>query len=283
MGFGSLKEYKTKVVQGGQSHSSTFRKTTSVATTAGVWFDGSTMSGHPVTNFYASTPLKGEYLLSREGMQVGSNVAPAQKFLKQVTAMCSVAPINLLFHDTLLYYPFVDGDSTDEQLFDNTNPLTRNTNGVGVMAFVVAQGAYTGGAEFFIKYTNQNGVSGRLSKLCRSNVSTTAGTIISSGASAGAMSNAWFIPLADGDTGIRSVDSFTFLTANGGIFAVVLVKEIGTLSIREANVPAEKDFLLDTGLSMPLVLDQTYLSYLVLPNASIAGAAIYGNIQLVWG
>lgn len=283
MGFANLNEYQTKVVDGGKSHSSTFRKTTTVATTAGVWFDGSMMSGHPVTNFYASTPLKAEYLLSREGIQIGSNVSPDQKYLKRVTVMCSVAPINLLMIDSLLYYPFIDGDSTDEQVFDNTNPLTRNIDGNGVMAYVVAQGAYTGGAEFFINYTNQNGVANRISKLCRSNVSATAGTIIHSGASSGAMSNAWFIPLADGDSGIRSVQSITFTTANGGIFALVLCKELGTVGIREANVPAEKDFFLDTGLSMPPILDQTYLSFLVLPNASIAGAAIYGSTQLVWG
>lgn len=283
MGFTSLRDYQTQVVEGGQCHSSTFRKTTSVVTTAGVWFDGSMMSGHPVTNFYASTPLKGEYLLAREGLQHGSDVSPLTKQLKKATVMCSVAPTNLLFIDSLLYYPFIDGDATDEQVLDNTNTLTRETTGEGVMAYVVAQGAYTGGAEFFIKYTNQNGVTGRLSKLCRSNVSTTAGTIISSGASSGALSNAWFIPLADGDTGIRAVESFNFTTANGGIFALVLCKALGQLSIREANVPAEKDFFIDTGFNMPVIPDGAYLSFLVLPNASIAAAPIYGNIQTVWG
>lgn len=283
MGFLSLSDYSTKVLTNGQSHSSTFRKTTTVATTAGIWFDGSNMSGHPVTNFYASTPLKAEYLLAREGIQHGSNVSTNQKYLKRVTAMCSVAPINLLFTDTLLYYPFIDGDSTDEQIFDNTNVLTRETSGLGLKAYVVAQGAYIGGADFFITYTNQNGVAGRTSKLCRSNLAATAGTIISSGASSGAMSNAWFIPLEDGDTGIRSVQSFRFLTANGGIFALVLCKDLGMLSIREANVPAEKDFLIDTGFNMPVIPDNAYLSFLVLPNASIASAPIYGNIQTVWG
>jgi len=125
MSFISLSDYSNKVVIGGQTHSSTFRKTTTVVTTAGVWFDGSNMSGHPVTNFYASTPLKAEYLLAREGIQHGSNVSSDQKHLKRVTAMCSVAPVNLLFIDSLLYYPFIDGDSTDEQVFDNTNSLTR--------------------------------------------------------------------------------------------------------------------------------------------------------------
>ncbi|MGL6122526.1 MAG: hypothetical protein ACRC1W_05780 [Shewanella sp.] len=283
MGFTRLKDYQTEVVEGGQAHSSVFRKTTTAITPAGLWFDGSTMSGHPVTNFYASTPLKAEYLLAREGIQHGANVSTDTKYLKRVTAMCSVAPLNLLLTDTLLYYPFIDGDSTDEQVFDNTNAITRELSGQGVMAFVVAQGAYTGGAEFFISYTNQNGVAGRISKTCRSNVAAIAGSVITSGPSAGALSSAWFIPLAQGDTGIRSVQSFTFLNANGGIFALVLCKDLGVLSIKEANVPAEKDFLIDTGFNMPVIPDGAYLSFLVLPNSSIASAPIYGGIQTVWG
>lgn len=283
MAFSNFSDFKTKVVDGGQKHSATFRKQTAVVTTAGVWFDGSNMSGHPVTNFYASTPLKAEYLLAREGVQHGPNVLTAQKHLKRALAVCSVAPVNLLWIDSLLYYPFIDGDSTEAQALDNTNPLTRNTDGSGVMAYVVAQGTYTGGAEFFITYTNQDGVSGRTSKTCRSNLSTTAGTIIHSGPSAGALSNTWMIPLAQGDTGIRSVQEFTFLSANGGIFALVLCKDLGSMSIREANVPSEKDFLVDTGFNMPVIPDGAYLSFLVLPNASIAGAAIYGNIETVWG
>lgn len=283
MGFRNLREYKQKVIDGGQAHSSTFRKTTTTAAGVGSWFDGSTMFGHPVTNFYASTPLKGEYLLGREGIQTGPSVSPAKKYLKRVTAMCTVAPINLLLTDTLLYYPFIDGDSTDEQFLDNTNPITRATTGQGLNVYMVSQGAFTGGAEFFINYTNQNGVSGRLSKICKSNVAAIAGTVISSGATGGVFNNTWFIPLADGDTGLRSVESVTFLTANGGIFALVICCDLGTLSIREANVPAEKDYFLDTGFNMPVIEDNSYLSFLVLPNASIASAPIYGSIQTVWG
>lgn len=281
MAISSIKDFVTKVVTGGQAHSATFRKTTAVVTTAGVWFDGSMASGHPVTNFYASTPLAAATLLAREGIQHGSNQSPSQKYLKRVTAMCSVARVNLLFMDNLLYYPFIDGDSTDEQTFDNTVTLPRYTSGTNVKAYVVAQGTYTGGAKFYINYTNQNGVAGRISQTCKSNVSTTVGTLISSGVADGTFG--WNIPLMNGDTGIRSVQSFTFVTTNGGIFALVLARELGALTIREADVPAEKDFLLDTGLSMPEINDGAFLNYLILPSASIAAAPIYGSIQTVWG
>lgn len=281
MSFKSLKDYQEKVVDGGQSHSSTFRKTSASATTAGIWCDMSTMPGHPVTNFYASTPLTAATLLAREGIQHGSNQAPQKKYIKRITAMGSIAPLTFLLLDYLLYYPFLDGDATDEQFLDNTVTLPRYTDGAGVKAFVVAQGSYVGGAQFFINYTNQDGVSGRISELCTSNTATIAGTLISSGVAAGQFG--WNIPLKNGDTGIRSVESFTFLSANGGIFALVLAKDIGSFSTREANVPAEKDFFIDTGLSLPAIEDGAYLNFLALPNASIAAQPFYGSLQFVWG
>lgn len=281
MAIKSVKDYTTKVVDGGQSHSSTFRKTSSSATTQGVWCDLSLSPGHPVTNFYASTPLTAATLLAREGIQHGGNQAPAQKYLKRITAMGSVALTNLLLLDYLLYYPFLDGDSTDEQVLDNTVTLPRYTDGMGVSAFVVAQGGYTGGAQFFINYTNEKGVSGRISRTCTSNVSTFTGTLISSGVAAGTFG--WNIPLQQGDLGIRSVQSFTFLSANGGIFALVLCMDLGAISIREANVPAEKDFFLDTAFNMPEIKDGAYLNFLALSNASLLTQPFYGSLQIVHG
>ena len=281
MGFQSLSDFNTKVVENGQVHSSTFRKTSAVATSGGIWCDMSTMSGHPVTNFYASTPLIADTFLSREGIQQGQDVSPKTKHLKRITAMGPVAPTHLLLLDYLLYYPFIDGDSTDEQVFNNAVSLPRYTNGEGVKAFVVAQGSYVGGAQFFIKYTNQNGVSGRISGLCTSNTATTSGTLISSGLAAGQFG--WHIPLSGSDTGIRSVESFKFLSSNGGIFALVLAKDIGGISIREANVPAEKDFLIETGINMPTIEDGAYLNFLALSNSSISSQPFYGSLQFVWG
>ena len=280
-GFTSFTDFKNQVVDGGQTHRSTFRKTTTVATTAGVFFDGSMMSGHPVTNFYASSPLVAATLLGREGIQHGSDQSPNKKFLKSVTAFCNVAPINLMFTDTLLYYPFIDGDETGEQVLDNTVTLPRYTTGQNVRAYLVAQGVYVGGAQFFFTYTNQDGVAGRISGTCTSNTSTTAGTVVNTGTTTGLFG--WSIPLAPGDTGIRSVQSFQWLTANGGIFALVLATELGFVTIREAKVPAEKDFFIETGMNPPQIVDGAFLNYLVLPNASLAATPIIGTINTIWG
>jgi hypothetical protein len=281
MSFASFRDFNEKVVDSGQTHSSTFRKTSAAVTTIGIWCDLSTTPGLPVINFYASTPLAAATLAAKEGLQHGQNQSPQQKYLKRITAMSSSAPLSLVLCDYLLYYPFIDGDSIDEQLMDNTVTLPRYTNGAGVQAFIVSQGTFTGGAQYYIKYTNQDGVSGRISTYCTSNSTTVSGTLISAGTGAGQFG--WNIPLAPGDSGIRSVESLTFLSANGGISALVLAKPLASITIREANVPAEIDYLTDLGLGMPEIVDGAYLNFLALPNGSLATVPVYGSIQTVWG
>lgn len=270
-------------MENGDSIISSFRKTPSQATALGTWADLSMSPGNPVTNFYASTPLVAAKLNGNEGIYAGQNASPKLKYLKSlqtITVTAAAVPITMMLCDYLLYYPFLDGDSTDEQILDNTVKLSRYVTGKNVKAFVVAQGSYVGGARFSMSYTNQDGVSGRISKFTTSNSSTFTSTLITCGTTAG--STGPFITLLDGDTGIRSVESFTFETANGGIFALVLCIPIATTTIREITAPVEKDFLLDTGASLPRIYDEAYLNFLVLPNASIAAAPIFGIAEIIW-
>jgi hypothetical protein len=281
-GFNSVRDLVDSIEDGNFIISS-FRKTPSQATLAGHWCDLSMAPGNPVTNFYASTPLLAARLNGNEGIYAGQNVSPQTKHLKTLTTISVAAaavPITIMLCDYLLYYPFIDGDSTDEQALDNSVTLSRYTSGIGVKAFVVAQGSYVGGARFSISYTNQAGVSGRISRFSTSNTTTFTSTLISCGLAAAQTGP--FITLQEGDTGIRSVESFTFETANGGIFALVLCAPIGTTTIRGIDAPVEKDFIKDTGLSSPRVYDGAYLNFIALPNASIAAAPIIGTCEIIW-
>lgn len=281
MAFKSIKDLVDKAYIGGQSHRGTFRKIMQgTATTAGLFYDFTMYPGHPVTNFYASTPLVAATLPAREGIQLGQNQSPKTKYVKSVTAYSTVAA-NFVLLDYLLYYPFIDGDSTDEQLFDNTVTLPRYTDGRGVKAMLVAQGTYTGNVFYSINYTNQDGVSGRISQRCITNTWGGSSCVVSSGIAAGQYG--WHIPLAQGDTGIRSIESLTFEAPNGGILSLVLVADLGAFQIREANTPSEKDFLIDQGLGMPVIQDGAYVGFIGSGAASIASQAFVGNIQSIWG
>lgn len=283
MGFTSVKNIIEKIEDEGRWHSTDFRKTFANATTAGIWFDYSMSAGSPKNNFYFSTALEAANLLGKDGIIAGPNQPSGTKYLKLISAQGPIVPLTLYAMDYLLYYPGIDcDDNSDEgQVFDNTTAqLTRWTDGEGVQAFLVAQGSYAGLAQFYITYTNQDGVAGRISQLCTCNNAGTYGTLMSSGVGAGQFG--WAIPLQRGDTGIRSVQKINWLSSNGGIAALVLVKPLGILDVREANQAAEKDFFLDMGFRAPVVADDAYINFLGLANASVLSQPIYGTVEFCW-
>lgn len=282
MAFASFADYRQKVSDAGQYWTGYFRKVPANATTSGIWCDLSMSPGNPVNNFFFSTPLTSGTLNGNEGIYLGSAMTPYKRYLRRITAQSTGAvPVTLQANDILLYYPAIDGDSVDPQTLVNSVALPRYSNGSGVRAYLVSQGSYTGGNQFYLTYTNQDGVAGKHSQICTMNTAGTYGTLASAGVTAGTFG--WFIPLAHGDSGMRSVQEITFLSGGGGIFSLVLCFPYGALTILEANVPAEKDFLIDHGLNMPIIEDGAYINFLANPTGSLAAVPITGTAEIVWG
>jgi hypothetical protein len=138
----------------------------------------------------------------------------------------------------------------------------------------------TGGQSFFVTYTNQDGVAGRVSQTVIQNSVSVNGSIVTSDR---AIANARgpFIPLQAGDTGVRSVQSVTMLGADVGLFAIVLVKPLADLQIRGVDAPVEVDFLKDFSTA-PQIMDDAYLNMICCPSASLSGVALHGDITTVW-
>lgn len=285
MAFNNLKELVDAEVDG-QSWYTTWRKSPSQVTTIGIWFDLSMSPGSPVPQYYAASPLIAAPMSysDEQGLNHGRNVAPATKHLKRVTVMTSTAtalPMPMMVCDYLLYYPFIDEGTTDEQALDNTLGLTRYTDGEGVQIMAVSVAGRTGGQSFFVNYTNQDGVSGRISQTVIQNAVSVNGSIVTSDR---AVANARgpFIPLQAGDTGVRSIESVTMLGADVGLFSLVLVKPLAQLSLRGIDAPVEADYFTMFG-QLPTIEDDAYLNFLALPNGTLSGAPIHGLIETTWG
>ncbi len=281
-GFSKVSELVESQITDGEFQYSSFRKVPSQATSVGIWCDLSMSSGNPVPNYYAAEPLLATILDGNKGLYHGQNVGTKIKSLAKVTIMSTGAnavPLSIMMCDYLLYYSFIDMNNTDEQLLDNTVTLPRYTNGVGVRAFLVALTPTTGAGTFQLNYTNSDGVSGRITESITCNSGLTIASFIHSGPVARSFGS--FTPLQSGDVGIRSVESITFLTPNGGLCALVLVKPISTTTIREITAPREIDYFKDTP-SMPRIYDGAYLNFIALPRASLATIPIIGDITTVW-
>jgi hypothetical protein len=94
--------------------------------------------------------------------------------------------------------------------------------------------------------------------------------------------NGPFIPLQQGDTGVRSVQGVTILsTGDVGLFTLVLVKPLCDIALRGIDAPVEVDYWVDRP-SLPRIMDDAYLNFIAAPNGSLTGASIFGNAYFVW-
>lgn len=286
-GFRNVKEIGDAYDEGREFFSG-WRKTPTIATAAGYWVDLSLSSGNPSPNYYATTPLAAARLAQSTdgGIRHGGNVAPATKHLREFLGYSATAganPLPCLLCDYLLYYPFLPEDTVGEaQLLDNAIGLSRYTDGEGVQIMAVVRDPHSAaGSTFQCSYTNSRGVSGRLTRPATFGAQVVTGTILASNVGAGSF--APFLPLQDGDTGVRSIESFTILTGGDvGTFVLALVKRIGAWNLRGVDAPRETDPLLHHGLRLPRIVDDAYLGLVAQCAGNITGASIQGSITTIW-
>lgn len=277
MGFSSVKSY-VDAMESGQIQISNYRKVSASAVVlANSWYDLSVLGTTPRPNFYASSPLESKRLNPNFGIYHGQYSGSKQ--LSEI--YLGPPPANTththMLCDYLLYYPFIDGDSTAEQTLTQVDVLDRYEDGIGVMAILVSQGTYVGGQQYFITYTNDQGVSGRISQTMTANTVGITGAILSESLSSP------FIRLCTGDTGIRSIESITFLSSIGGIHALVLVRPLAWIAHDSNGIGAEKVFPLMTG-SLPEIKSTAYVNFLTFsPVNWTAAVPLTGSLTFTWG
>lgn len=270
----------------GKERRYTWRKTPSQVTTAKYWFDLSMSPGRPVPKYWFDAPpaIAKQISYSADGgLEHGGGVSPSEKYLRLTTGIATAAtalPLTMILCDYLLYYPSIDDSVLDEQVMDNTVTLPRYTDGEGVQVIAVSVAGRTGGARFYFTYTNSEGVSGRTSQTVYQNAAAALGTLQNSGAN-NASAGMPFIGLQAGDTGVRSIDSVFMLDADVGLMTLILVKPLGTSVIREITAPVEKDYFMESGV-IPRIYDDAYLSFLCLPQGTLAATALMGDIKTIF-
>ena len=266
-----------------------FRKLPSLTMNAGYWVDLSMSSGNPAPNYYIGpqntfTPLRQS---TNGGLRHGGNVSPNKKFLRKLMVQTSIAtplPVAFKLMDYIGFYGFIDESILTEQFLDNTTPLPRYADGVGVQIMPVVVAAHTSNTQTFtVNYTNQDGVAGRVTNEARMSFQTVNGTILHSQQTSGAfVNNGPFLSLQGNDSGVRSIESVTIGgVGDVGLFALVLVKPIASISLYEITAASETDYLVDAS-SLPIIEDDAYLNFIALPNASLSSAPIIGIIETTW-
>jgi hypothetical protein len=258
----------------------------------GRWYDFSMLASMPVANAWSGTALN--WVSCNEaagnGSQVfgiphGGNVSPNKKHLLNLNAWSTAAtgvPGTLMLVDMQGYYPGISNNTTSPQTLVGT-PSLRYTNGEGVRAFLVqTSGSGATAQNVTMSYTNQANTSGRTLPVT---VAMTASAISGHIAHSGTAANNYgpFLPLASGDTGIRSVQNVTMSAANTGTCALVLARPLATITLSVAGLMTEKD-LLNQIPSLPEIKDGACLTWLWGAGAATASATTFaGGLEVVWG
>lgn len=281
MGFARVSEFARSQVEGRWS-SATIRKAPTNASTAGRWVDLSSSPNIPVPNYFASSPLVAATLDQEKGILHGLNRAPAETYMQEWSMVTpsanALGDYRLL--DYVLYYPFVEGDNADEQVMDNTVPLPRYADGIGLQIMPVVQAPMAGGGQFSLKYINENDVE-RTTPLYNFNVVASNIAEIPTSEQANLAGGNPFVPLVGGDRGVKRIVSITVPTAAGGLLALVLVQPLASLALREINTPAEMRWV-ERRAGTPRIFDGAYLGMVVNCAGSLAGTSIVGRMDFVW-
>jgi hypothetical protein len=149
-----------------------------------------------------------------------------------------------------------------------------------------------GGGRFTITYTDQNDAQWvTQSMFC--GAAQPAGALVNAVAATGGLTA--FVPLAAGSASPKRVDSVNFSVANGGLCAVVLVRPLQTLYLREESRRTTTGTLesfgdaaeyeaMRTNAGMVEIKNGAFLGILGQgSNGSLASTVLCGTIETIWG
>lgn len=173
-------------------------------------------------------------------------------------------PGTVFLYDRLSHQGGLDATVTSAQTTNlPTAALTRYTNGVGVqIALEVYSTIGSTGTTISVSYTNQAGVSGRISD----------GVVIGN-TGFREVGRFIFVPLASGDTGVKSVESVTLAgtTGTAGAFGVVLFRPLLMMPYISLDYMADVSPLHAMGGFLPEIVDDACIGILFTSGTTNAG------------
>lgn len=194
-----------------------------------------------------------------------------QKWLLGMEAAGNVAGALMLF-DRLAHFGGLSGTTTTAQ---NTTSLAvsryTGADSVGNMIAVeINTQIGATGTTIAASYTNQAGTSGRTTK-----------AVVIGGTGFREKTRLIFLPLQDGDTGVRSVESVTVLATTGaaGDFAVLILRPLTSCEVQGQSVIGIRDLISSLPALVEIKTDACL--FLVFSAGAAAAPQIIGALHSV--
>ena len=231
----------------------------------GHWLDLSMAAGTPKFNPYVGNALEFTPLVGSGNNGINAGLGGDSYLVRYRTTGSNngshIAPGNFMLMDYIGFYALVDMDSTDSQVFDNTNYASRYTSGLRLMVVTTIPQSVSGVAEVKVTYTGSNNVQTTVSFWVTAISSIGTINCLTSGIGYFDRTLAPFVPLGPGTTDVKQIDSITMLAPAGGFCAFVLVKPIFETPVYSANTPVELEF--PKNRVPPFVPSGAYLNHIV--------------------
>lgn len=230
------------------------------------WANGPFLGATPTTAAVPSRTILGA-LGQKNG--VGRLCVGDYKSITGITAGGGM----MLLMDRLSHQGGLDGTVTSAQTTNlPTAALTRYTTGDGVLAAIeIYTGVGATPTTLSVSYTNQAGTAGKISP-----------DTVLGGTGYSAAQRFIPIPLASGDTGVRSVESVTVLASTGtaGNFGILLFKPLTIFPTKCDITPSHFNALIQGGCQLPKVETDACLQF-VGQNGGNSFAMLQGVINFI--
>lgn len=281
LGAGQTSRYDWNKITGGAAYA------------AGRWYETLSLKGSPVGTTFPGTALAWQGCdeatgdgVNAFGIPHGGDVSALVKHALNVGAWATAAtgvPSTLMLVDVQGYYPGINMNVNTLQTLTGT-PSLRYPNGAGVRAFLCAR-VTTGATAHNLSYSYQD--QDDVASTNPFTVACTASAIVPHILHSGTAANNYgpFLPLAQGDRGIRRFNSVQLSAASGtaSTAALVMARPLLNLTLGVASLVTEKD-LLNQVPSLPRVPDGACLAWLLGAGAAVAAATTFaGHAEFVWG
>jgi hypothetical protein len=270
----------------GRFHSQRFLKNAGVNTSKR-WVDWTFASGQPLYDAKVGTAGSFTPLVAQrnDAVYFPAIDSSMERRLSSMVVRSSTdgGPGSIIVADLVGYYPLIDGDSTDQQFFDNTLTLPRYTNGHGVISVLVssvAPSVQDGIAT--MTYIGSDDVE-RTSPVFRYQNTTLNGLVSGVPQNSAAGEGALSLPMDGGIQGCKAITSLTYSQPPGGLAAIYMMRVLGACLFNGNKALAtEKQFLNHNGLNAPRIFDGAYIN-LFYRYETGATADFFGELTFVWG
>jgi hypothetical protein len=282
--------------QAGRRKSVRFLKNANLVAADGVWWDWSFASGQPSYDARIGVGLKftpfvsvGNDAIFLPPVPAGMDRQLAGVTIRPATGSNNQIGISFEIYDLLGVYPLIDGDSTDLQTFDNTDVLPRYSDGDNVVAVLVNHVSPMVSAETgTLNYLSANGQTYSVPF----GVALTGQNRVCS-AFPGKVIGPIGMPQGNGCAGVKRLDSLSFDAPPGGLYAIYLVRLLGSFQywtdpLSAAINPSPRPALeycncLQGGWDLPKIYDGATLGFFFMTLGGPRQTSFVGHFHFVWG